>query len=245
MKQTHLFFCFLSLLYICTFNQHSAFCLLMSKGGQKGKGSLCCVLFLLPSLSSLSVCGWLIWGRNRSGKGYVWYGSLVFCFSWNGIASFLCLKQVLVQRENVILRYQYLYLVKDVTHLSILALSLTEILCNMSPLEFCAHGGLQCYPICEHGAGNGGLISSPHGLVLLAHWASLTKRSSKIKLLRISGRWQQSIKPNKALFCEAQIIHSWGRRYQQRWLLLNKQLGVGTMTYTLYKLANLIFTVTL
>lgn len=144
---------------------------------------MCCLLFLFPSLSSLSVCGWLIRGSNRSGKGYVWYGSLVFCFSWHGIASCLCLKQVLFQRENVILSSQYLYLIKDVTHLPILALSLTELLCNVNPLEFCAHGGLQCYCIGEHGAGNGGLISSPHGLVLLSHWTFLTKQKFKDKII--------------------------------------------------------------
>lgn len=70
-----------------------------------------------------------------------------------------------------------------------LALSLTEHPSIIGPLGFCSmgyHEGKGCpamvdtYMVC---------ISSSHLYVLLSHQTLLTKKNSKIKLLRIGGNW--------------------------------------------------------
>ena len=81
-----------------------------------------------------------------------------------------------------------------------LSTSLSELPCIMNPQKFCAHGALQT-PCRNRVARNGVAtcilngVSSAHTHAPLSHQTSLTNISSKLQVSRISGWWQQRIKP--------------------------------------------------
>ena len=129
----------------------------------------------------------------------------------------------------------------------LLALSLTELLCNVNPETFCACGRYNALWMGRWGMADrhAALVSSAHGQALMAHWTSPTKENFKGKLIETSKKATAGHYTKQGA-----LLRTTGHAFKKLVLttaivfVFNNHLRVGIMVSTLWK-PNLIFTITL